>query len=60
MPHADSSFVPADLRDKAAFYAHVNESLLPSIEGQNWVSALANAASLLYFSYLSSPLYGQE
>jgi putative methionine-R-sulfoxide reductase with GAF domain len=62
MPHADASYVPESASvDKAAFYRHLYASLDALLtEGTNWISALSNCSSLLYFSYLSSSLYGPE
>lgn len=61
MPHADRSLVPAEITTKAEFYAHIHQSLLSLLEGSRyWVSNLAQTSSLLYHSYLSSPLYGLD
>ncbi|KAH9839130.1 GAF domain nucleotide-binding protein [Rhodofomes roseus] len=50
MPHADSALVPSGV-DKAAFWTHVHEQLSYLLDGQrNWVTNLANAASLIYNS----------
>ncbi|KAJ9115920.1 hypothetical protein QFC22_005063 [Naganishia vaughanmartiniae] len=62
MPHADSSFVPEEIKTKQDFYEHVEMGIVALTEGQTyWVSNLANASALLYHSYLGSPqLYGMR
>ncbi|RSH90854.1 hypothetical protein EHS25_010030 [Saitozyma podzolica] len=61
MPHADSSFVPSEITTRSAFYEHVAEQLEALLDGSTyWVSNLAQASSLLYHAYLSSPLYGSD
>ncbi|GAA6000950.1 hypothetical protein JCM10207_007339 [Rhodosporidiobolus poonsookiae] len=58
MPHADSLALPDSITTKRAFYEHVAatlETLLtpssPSDPAANFVTCLANAASLLFGSY---------
>lgn len=70
MPHADSlSLPPSAIRSKAAFYAHVESTLLallsPSQSGTdriqgNWVTQLSNAAALLNGSYENYSRFGRE
>ncbi|KAI9634799.1 GAF domain-like protein [Dioszegia hungarica] len=59
MPHADSAYVPEDIKTKEQFYHHVTEQITALLNGSRyWVSNLAQVASLLSHSFLSSPLYG--
>ncbi|GAA95097.1 uncharacterized protein L969DRAFT_52027 [Mixia osmundae IAM 14324] len=57
MPHADSSTVPSSVQTREAFYDHVCEQLHHLLSDgsteNNWVSALANASSLLFAAYAS-------
>ncbi|KAL7412690.1 GAF domain-like protein [Mrakia frigida] len=58
MPHGDID-IPEDIVTKAAFYANLLltlESLLDD-DQTNWITALSNASSLLYHSFLSFPLF---
>ncbi|KAH9920165.1 GAF domain-like protein [Fomitopsis serialis] len=59
MPHADSALVPSGL-DKVAFWGHVYDQLGYLLDGQrNWVTNLANVASLIYNSLLAyEPHFG--
>lgn len=52
MVHADSAAVPASIKTKAEFYEHLNSSLTSLLSGgqRTWITNLANASSLLYFS----------
>ncbi|KAI0759883.1 GAF domain-like protein [Trametes elegans] len=58
MPHADSALIPAGI-DKTAFWAHVHEQLSHLLDGQrNWVTNLANAASLVFNALQAFPDFG--
>ncbi|GLB37792.1 putative GAF domain-like protein [Lyophyllum shimeji] len=58
MPHADSSLVPPSIKTKVEFWEHVHAQLELLLDGQrNWVSNLANAASLIYNSLLAFPTF---
>lgn len=51
MVHADAASLPEHVRTKPDFYEHLFESIEALITGQrSWVSNLANASSLIYFS----------
>ncbi|ODN74049.1 hypothetical protein L202_07520 [Cryptococcus amylolentus CBS 6039] len=61
MPHADSSYVPDDIKTKKEFYDHVVAHLEALLEGERyWVTNLAQASAILYHSFLASPLYGGD
>ncbi|GFZ50593.1 hypothetical protein JCM24511_08351, partial [Saitozyma sp. JCM 24511] len=55
------SYISLSPHRKPAFYEHVAEQLEALLDGSTyWVSNLAQASSLLYHAYLSSPLYGSD
>ncbi|EQL30626.1 GAF protein, variant 3 [Blastomyces dermatitidis ER-3] len=55
MPHADSSYFAPGL-SKAEVYSQVLEQAKGLLDGQrNWVSNLANVASLLWHAYAALP-----
>ncbi|QRV72177.1 methionine-R-sulfoxide reductase [Ceratobasidium sp. AG-Ba] len=59
MPHADSSFLPPDIKTKAQLWDHIYQQLEVLIEGQRqWVSNLANASSLIYHTLASFEGFG--
>ncbi|WVF68791.1 hypothetical protein IAT40_003563 [Kwoniella sp. CBS 6097] len=61
MPHADSSYIPDTVRTKIDFYEHVATHLEALLHGERyWVTNLAQAAAILYHSYLACSLYGGE
>lgn len=51
MVHADAASIPEEIQTKQAFYEHLHDAIAGLVEGQrSWVSNLANASSLVYFS----------
>ncbi|KAI0320458.1 GAF domain-like protein, partial [Amylostereum chailletii] len=59
MPHADSSLVPSTVQSKSEFWIHVHDQLSALLDGQrDWITNLANAASLIYTSLLAFPPFG--
>ncbi|KAL2222487.1 GAF domain-like protein [Thermoascus aurantiacus ATCC 26904] len=55
MPHADSSYFPPGL-SKAELYQELIKQIKGILEGQrNWISNLANVASLLWHAYHALP-----
>ncbi|EJD40719.1 GAF domain-like protein [Auricularia subglabra TFB-10046 SS5] len=58
MPHADSALVPKHITAKSDFWALVADQLDALLEPKsNWVSALANAASLIYSALAAFPAH---
>lgn len=56
MVHADAALLPAEVKTKADFYAHLSVQLGSLLAGQrSWVSNLSNASSILYHSLNSFP-----
>ncbi|KAF8893455.1 GAF domain-like protein [Infundibulicybe gibba] len=56
MPHADSSLVPESIKTKSDFWDHVYTQLEALLDDQrNWITNLANTASLIYHSLLAFP-----
>ncbi|CAE6490699.1 unnamed protein product [Rhizoctonia solani] len=59
MPHADSSYLPEDVKTKAQLWAHIYEQLGYLVADQRqWVPNLANASSLIYHSLVSFSEFG--
>ncbi|KAJ6538891.1 GAF domain-like protein [Mycena vulgaris] len=55
MPHADSALVPETITTKAEFWAHTYSQLDMLLDSRNWITNLANSASLIYTSLLAFP-----
>ncbi|TKY87516.1 hypothetical protein EX895_003530 [Sporisorium graminicola] len=61
MVHADAAALPSYVVSKTDFYDHLESSLLSLIEpSTDWVSALSNAASVIFNSMNRFPLWHEK
>ncbi|KAH7100788.1 GAF domain-like protein [Auriculariales sp. MPI-PUGE-AT-0066] len=59
MPHADSALIPSYVTTKSEFWQLVGDQLDAVLDpGANWVTTLANTASLVYHSLYAFHLFG--